>query len=196
MDLEQLIALGLPAKRRPKSVVDTAVYMRDLGEQDVPLLLNPPRMGIENKPLTRLRNTHHMLARLIAEGRNNTEAALATGYAPTRVTLLRNDPAFQELVAHYKSQAEHKWVDVQERLAMLGMSTLDELQDRLEADPDSFKNRELMELAQMTLDRSVTKDARKGGGGGPPPAVAITFVQGGPPQVANPSPIIDLDDIL
>ena len=197
MDLDQLIALGLPARRRPASVVDTVAYVRDLGESDVPLLLNPPKMGIEAKPLVRMRNTHHMLARLVAEGRSNTEAALATGYATTRVQLLRNDPAFQELVSHYKAQADHKWVDVQERLAMLGLSTLDELQDRLESDPDGFKNRELMELAQMTLDRSVTKDPRRGGNGGPPPAVAITFVSNQPPAIEQqPVVTLDLDDLF
>jgi len=36
----------------------------------------------------------------------------------------------------------------------LGLSTLDELQARLEAEPESWSKRELMELAELTLLKS------------------------------------------
>jgi hypothetical protein len=142
-----------------------------------------------------------MLARLLAEGRKSEECSLITGYSTTRIWILKQDPAFKDLVAYYAAQTEAKFLDVHERLAALGMSTLDELQERLESDPDGFKNRELMELAEFALDRSVTKDSRKGGPQGTPPAVAITFVSGngGVAQVPsfapedNPGKVIDLE---
>jgi hypothetical protein len=74
-----------------------------------------------------------------------------TGYSPTYVSVLKDDPSFQELVAHYAMQEELHHVDVLERMKLLGLATLDTLQERLEEDPAGFSNRELMEQAELML---------------------------------------------
>jgi len=161
--------------------------VRELTGADLELIHNPPPKGIVATPLSRIRNSHHMLARLLASGKKPGEVSLITGYSPSRVSVLQNDPAFKELVEYYSTQVEAKYLDVHERLASLGLSTLDELQERLESDPQAFKNRELLELAEFALDRSVTKEARKGGGNGAggPPAISISFV-GAPVPIEAP----------
>ena len=179
MTLDDLTNLAIGNARRPAGQQVHMEYARDLDASDLGLILNPPPKGTLTSPLARLRNTHHMLARLLAEGRGNAEASLITGYSPSRISILRNDPAFASLMEYYSTQVEAKYLDVHERLAALGLSTIDELQERLESDPDSFKNRELMELAEFALDRSLTKDSRKASPTGAP-AIAITFV-GAPP---------------
>ena len=112
----------------------------------------------------RLRHTHHMLARAVAEGKSNIEAAALTGYAPQTVASLRGDPAFAELVAHYKVQVDDLFASIQDRIGALGVSFLDELQHRLETKPESFSIGQLQKLAESLLDRSIapSKGAIKG----------------------------------
>jgi hypothetical protein len=155
------------------------VYSRDLVESDIKAMWTAPKLPVASQQLVKLRNTHHMLARLLAEGRPNEECALITGYTPSRVSVLKQDPAFQELVIYYEGQTKQQYLDVHARLAAFGLSTVDELQRRLEDDPESFKNRELMELAQLLLDRTVAPPiaGRNGSNGtGPMPGLNINIV--------------------
>lgn len=187
------IVIGSARGRKAKPLA--LEVMRELQESDLDLILNPPPSGIQASPVQRMRNTHHMLARLLAEGRKGAECSLITGYTPGRISVLQSDPTFKELVEYYKDQAAAKFVDVHARLAALAISSLDELQERLEAEPEGFTKRELMELAELCLDRSI---AVGGSGGGLPPggaagiSIAIKFV--GAAKVAPPDhsgPTID-----
>jgi len=144
-------------KPRKKQVVWEVI--RSLTLDDITLLnttLPAPR-----QTLTQIRHSHHQLAQLLAEGRQQSEAALLTGYSPTYVSILKDDPTFQELIAYYASQTEMVFVDVLERMKSLGLSTLDELQARLEADPSDFSNRELMEQVELMLVKPMV--ATRGG---------------------------------
>jgi hypothetical protein len=106
-------------------------------------------------PIAQLRHQHHLLARLIAEGKQLTEAAEITGYSVTYISRLKTqDKAFQELIEYYSEQTEEIYISVHERLKGLGLNTIEELQERLALDPEGFSNRELMELATLTMDRS------------------------------------------
>jgi len=145
--------------RKPRKKAVLWEVVRSLTPEDITLLnttLPAPRAS-----LVQIRHTHHQLARLLAEGRSNADAALLTGYAPVYVSVLKDDPSFQELVAHYSMQEELHHVDVLERMKILGLATLDTLQDRLETDSDSFSNRELMEQAELMLVKPMV--ATRGG---------------------------------
>jgi len=50
----------------------------------------------------RLRDSHHMVARLFALGLRPNQVALVSGYGPMRVSQFANDPAFMELIAQYR----------------------------------------------------------------------------------------------
>ena len=54
-------------------------------------------------------------------------------------------------MAYYEGKVEQEYVDGLERMQVLGLSALDELQARLEADPEGWTKRELMELAELLL---------------------------------------------
>lgn len=101
--------------------------------------------------LKQIRHNHHQLAQLLAQGTSQVEASRLTGYNNAYICVLESDPTFKELVSYYTSQRELAFVDVVERMRSLGLSTLDELQNRLETDPNSYSNRELMEQAELTL---------------------------------------------
>ena len=159
--VKELHVALLPAKggRRPRKKSVMWEVIRSLTLEDIPLLntsLPAPRAT-----LSQIRHTHHQLARLLAEGRANNDAALLTGYSPTYVSILKDDPSFQDLVAHYTMQEELHHVDVLERMKMVGLATLDTLQERLEEDPNGFTNRELMEQAELMLVKPMV--ATRGG---------------------------------
>jgi hypothetical protein len=146
--------------RKPRKKTVMWEVLRSLTiPDDLPLLstaLPTPRAT-----LTQIRYSHHQLARLLAEGRQQSDAALLTGYSPAYVSVLKDDPSFQELITHYAMQEEMHHVDVLERMKTLGLSTLDTLQTRLEEDSDSFTNRELMEQAELMLVKPMV--ATRGG---------------------------------
>ena len=152
--IDEVMAAPPARGRKPKPLAVTV--KRELSEADVQTLWDLPEGGLESgvRPLVKLRYQHHYLARLLAEGQSEQVCHIHTGYDPNRISVLKRDPAFAELVEYYKGQVEQVYISVHERLAALGINTIEELQDRLETDPGKFTNRELMELSELTLDRA------------------------------------------
>lgn len=136
--------------------------------------------------LQKLRARHHMVARLLAEGRRPGDVAAIVGYNRQMVTLLQADPAFQQLVAFYSERTDAAYVGVHERLAVLGTTAAEVLQDRLEESPQAFTNKDLRELMGEAYERSVApaKGPRPGAGGPAAVSVNISFVSS--PQGAAP----------
>jgi hypothetical protein len=119
--------------------------------------------------------------------------------------MLMGDPAFQELLAYYATQKEMVLVDVWQRMRQLGLHSLDELQERLENEPEGFTKRELMEMAKlMLIDGSNAKSTSEGkggafgGGGGSGVHVEVKFVSAKTEVVAEvagiPRPVIDVTE--
>lgn len=125
--------------------------VRGLTEADLPMLASPPPVNSVAPTVQALRASHHQLAQLLARGMSGTEASLITGYSLSRISILQSDPTFTELLANYQANRELVFADTLERMRILGLSTLDELQDRLESDPVRWSNRELMEMAELML---------------------------------------------
>lgn len=57
----------------------------------------------------RLRDSHHLMARLFAMGLRPGEVAKAAGYSLSWVSVISAGPAFQELVAKYRENATDVW---------------------------------------------------------------------------------------
>lgn len=113
-----------------------------------------PKKEVSATPvLQRLRHRHHLLARLIAQGTKDGDVAAISGYDPSRISVLKSDPAFKELIAHYKTQVDEVFISVHERLLTLGLSSIDEMTDRIEANPETFSTQDLMELIKLSADR-------------------------------------------
>lgn len=151
--------------------------VRELTLEDLAELEQP--RGVTTPAIKRLRTQHHHLARLLAEGRREVEVSAITGYSQSRISILKQDPAFRDLITHYEHDAAMAYVNVHERLAALGITCLEELQQRIDEEPEKFNNKELRELAAMLLDRSVAppKGVAGGQGAAPVTAINIQFVQ-------------------
>jgi hypothetical protein len=116
---------------------------------DLPLLAE--RKARAPQTLKHIRHAHHQMARMIATGVPDAEIALITGYSPAYISRIKTDPTFEGLTTYYHEQREEIFVDVVERMRTLGLNTLDELQRRLDEEPDEWSRRELMEMAELML---------------------------------------------
>lgn len=153
VDVLTLEGFAPPARGR-KPVPTHMAYERDFTDADWELVMNPPSVASVPVPIKQLRATHHMAARLLAEGKRCGDVSLITGYSLARISILKQDPAFRELMHYYAENVNAQYASVHERLATLGTAMLDELQERLDDKPEGFSNREVMDAAEMLLDRS------------------------------------------
>lgn len=110
--------------------------------------------------IERLRDPHHMLARFIAMGMTGSDAARKAGYSISRVSLLRNSPAFQELIAYYRNLVNSGWkeeVDEYLELATSNMMKAERmLAEKLEAaeeEGETLPTRDLIAISRDAADR-------------------------------------------
>jgi len=82
-------------------------------------------MAPAGHPHSEAPRAHHTLARLVAEGKSHPECSVITGYGVEYVSMLERDPAFRELVAYYKEQVSAAYINVHERLAVLGATAME-----------------------------------------------------------------------
>ncbi len=157
--------------RKPRSKW-TLEVARELTVEDLPGLSQASATPAQR--LLQIRHAHHNLARLVAQGLEGAEVSLITGYSQAYISNIQNDPAFAELLQYYATQREQVFVNVLERMKVLGVSTLEELQQRLEQEPGKFSNRELMELAETTLVKPQLAGA-KGQGVAAGPGVGVNI---------------------
>jgi hypothetical protein len=135
--------------RATKAVV--AVQTRELIPADLALLAT--EKGSKSPSLKELKDSHHSLARVLATGAKPAEASLITGYSGSRISILLADPAFAELLAFYRANADVKLGDFQDRLADIAKMTQAEIRQRLEDNPESFEVDELRKLMMDASDR-------------------------------------------
>lgn len=188
------------AKKPPRPLVLNVA--RPLGLEDIDQILD-----LENsipaaaQAIKKITHSHHNLAQLLAKGEDEQIVSLITGYQQAYISKLKGDPAFKELLAYYERQTKQVFVDVLERMRSLGLSTIDELQDRLAEQPERFSNRELMEMTKLLLVDPLggagssrgQQPAQSGG-----PQINIKFVQNntpapGPENARPVGPLLHLD---
>lgn len=152
--LDSLFSQSVHSDRRKGKKKPDLSFMvsRELSRTDL-LTLSVPQES-KTPPVFQLRSSHHHLAKLIAEGRSNVEAAAIQGMTPGRVSILRDDPTFKELVQHYKKVADTAYVDVHERLARLSADATEVLHERLLDEPETFRIQDLQSTAALALDRT------------------------------------------
>lgn len=129
---------------------------RALSEADIASMWDANPTGAKGIPrIKTLRYNHHMLAKAVASGKSLLECTQLTGLTGARISDLKNDLAFQELVSFYADELHEVYVDVHQRMAALGTSVLEELTERFDAEPEKFTKRELMDLFTTMADRSI-----------------------------------------
>ena len=99
------------------------------------------------------RYEHHQLASMIAKSdMSDAQCSALTGYSVATISNLRYQKAFKELVSFYKKLDEPPpSPDLVERIRDLGLSTLEELKERLLKDPSAWSNYELMAMTRLLL---------------------------------------------
>ncbi len=196
-DILDDVALEMLVERRGRTAQPLHLaFLRDLVPGDIERLNSASPQPVDI--IKTLRYPHHLMARLIASGKSNTEVAGILGYSVDRVSLLKTrDPMFQELIAHYKEEIRQEYLDVHSRLATLGATSIELLQEKLEDTPtEQLTIKTLREVAEFALDRSSAplKGVRGGQGGAAGIAVNVTFVAA-KPQIegeASPKAMIDI----
>lgn len=143
-------AANIRTRGRPAAEIEAEVS-RELTKEDL-ADLDMPRPAIA--PLKTLRDKHHTLARYMAQGFSDSDISSYTGYSSSRLSVLRTDPAFAELVNHYRVNREDAQRRLDERLADATGTALSVLQERLEDDPDKFDNGELLDTLKILADRA------------------------------------------
>ncbi len=151
----------LPSRGRPGTVLLMEVE-RELTSADILRLATDPSLGRIGPPtVQRFKDRHHRIAILLASGKSVVEVAQATGVTPQRVgDLERTDPAFQELLTHYRGQIADlsldEAVEFHGKLTDISRGALEEIQLRVETDDLRAKMsiEELRRLAEMGLDRT------------------------------------------
>lgn len=184
-----LSELGLADDCGGPPITKEPLYVRDLTSDDIKSLSTRAAYGSQPGTLIqKLRAPHHTLARLVAEGKKHQACSAITGYTVEYVVMLERDPAFKELVAYYKEQVSAAYINVHERLAVLGATAMEILQERL-TDDEQVKKLSvgaLREIMNDALDRSVAPSkVNQGafGAGGQqdlPRAININFVSASP----------------
>lgn len=150
-----------PSRGRAGKILDFEIE-RELTHEDLMrLVLEGKKQRGSVSVLQRLKATHLMAARLIAQGLSATEVALQVGRTPQRIRDLCSDPTFMNEVAIYQNQIASAGIDetieMQGVLKDVGRTALEELQDRLD-DPKKLAlipESELRHIAAMTLDRTI-----------------------------------------
>lgn len=150
------MALGLRTTGRAAKAFTVEVE-RELNLEDLmDEAFDGPRATTKPKPIAAMRERHHALARLIAEGTSPGEAGVRTRYSGAHVSVLLSDPAFQDLVEHYRAMKDDQYVDFHKKLGELGVDAAHLLQERLEDEDASkeFSNAALMGLVTIAADRT------------------------------------------
>ncbi len=78
------------------------------------------------------RDTHHRLARLCAAGTRIEEILRITGYSAQRLTTLKMDPAFQQLIAEYRGKVTEAFVESQDEFYETATSNMLRMERQVE----------------------------------------------------------------
>lgn len=102
----------------------------------------------------RLRDSHHAVAKLLARGMTPTQVSLQTGYAPSRISTLQNDPAFQEMLAFYRQDNEAVAEAVEAQFLGVAMDAKQAIQERLLDEGEEVSLTTLNEIFKTFADRA------------------------------------------
>ena len=132
-------------------------HLRELSRADL-VVLNVKR---DVSVLQSLSDSHHRVARAVAAGLSNAEVAHITGRSVNRISILKQDPAFRELVAHKRALIDVEFAaaadPVIELLQSVRTKSLAMIEDKISAAAEAnefLPSRDLATFAELGLDRT------------------------------------------
>jgi len=156
----------------------------------------------------KLRDSHHMIARLRASGLRGYQIAARMGYSSVRVNDLLNSPAMEELVAQYRTKVDESFIENVDSFFELATSNMMAAERHIRDQIDALD--EAGELLPVRTALAISRDAadRFGYGkktqqtninvdfasalekaiarSGKGPVIEGSTTQGGPPPPASP----------
>lgn len=129
--------------------------------KEVPFVFNRPAgvrpPGAGTPPIKKIRESHHLLARCVAQGWSLEKISEVTGYSYSRISILKGDPTFAELVASYVDHVKELRNEVQRdhyaRMCALHGDIVEEIHDRILDDPEMIGFDSMLDAAKFTADR-------------------------------------------
>lgn len=143
--------IGPRGRGRASKAIEASV-VRALAPSDLALLAS--ERGTVSRPIARLRDRHHSLARCLARGMTNAEAAIITGYDPSRISVIKGDPSFKELLEYYRAEENQALADFTQRATDLTLTAMDALQEALEDEENPMPASMVLEVAKFAADRT------------------------------------------
>lgn len=131
---------------------DQVSVVRELVPADLEMLA--VNRGIKAPPLHEVKDSHHALARLLAQGVKPGECSAITGYSLSRISILMADPTFCELLAIYRENQNIKHADMMDRLNTVGLAAAKVAIDRFESDPDQVDMKDVLKAVSLVADRT------------------------------------------
>ena len=112
-----------------------------------------------------IRDHHYRVARLIAEGKRTGEVAAEVGLTVNRVSILKANPAFMEVVEGYRARLgeirEAEYVDIYRKAALLRANALDVMNECYEeGGVTHIEARQDLAITNEMLDERVTKSVQ------------------------------------
>ena len=104
--------------------------------------------------LRRLRDSHHAVAKLLARGMTPLQVSLQTGYAPSRISTLQNDPAFRELLTFYHANQEAVAQEVEAQFLGIAKDLAQEIHERVLDAPEDIPFDDLVDAYKTFADRA------------------------------------------
>jgi hypothetical protein len=90
---------------------------------------------------------------MVANGMSNGQISLISGMDPSRISVLRSDPTFKELVADYKTIDDGLQAEFMERATTLTLTAMESIQDDLEDPQREMPTSTKLEIAKFGSDR-------------------------------------------
>lgn len=174
----QLDQIALRPRGPRREIALPPAYARDLGEGDLKAIAEGKPAGEpKHVVLSEVKAKHHTIAMMLAAGAALARVSFVTGYAVGTIKQIQLSPLFQDLLAYYVEQKEHEFKDFYAKAAQLGMDAVEELHKRLAEAPGDIKTRELLEIAEKMLERTILPAKAKEPEWHPPSAPAVTVIQ-------------------
>lgn len=105
--------------------------------------------------LKKVKDSHHAVAKLYARGLTDAQVSLQTGYSLPRLSVLKRDPSFAELLKAYHRDDDQVAMDVEAYFLMVGRDALQALHERImDDDEEAIPEEVLRKTAVDLFDRA------------------------------------------
>lgn len=130
---------------RPLGPEDLAEYIGAAGQLQT-------TQKSDEKDIQVLRARHHSVARYLAMGISEGVVAELTGFTPSYLSTLKNNPSMLELIAHYRAPSTSITQEISEQLRTAGVSALMSLIEDLAQGRVDINQK--IQIAKLGVDRS------------------------------------------